>query len=308
MKSAGHLPRARAACLDYHWAVASEEVVLRTLDVIRRELGAQNAYLEFGGTPRVDPSILSHALDEHWRMVVVFGGPVDLGTMRERLGTLLEAFSGHLPSLEVPSQRLGRPPAERKLDDELLRLIGLMGGKVSLIVDESSPVIWGTSNTRNPHEDVEFLLELSQLARREPHDLKALAEVLATPSPSPEAAPAPSERELERARGTVGPRKVEDWYRSLLASLAVAPFRERKPAEFRGRQVVQPPPVGYVAQTIASQYLVLFVFDEPFSQLHAEATALHAAPYLERLIEELPPVDPTRGGAKLQKIPKLKLV
>jgi hypothetical protein len=114
------------------------------------------------------------------------------------------------------------------------------------------------------------------------------------------------ERELEKIRVEAPGLTEPEWYLVLLSSLAAVPFRGGRDRVPRARRIIQPPPVGYVAQPLASQYLLLFVFDEPFSQLHAEATALHAAPHLEKLIAELPPVDPG-GGARVVRKPKLKL-
>jgi hypothetical protein len=272
------------------------------LDLLRRELRAANVYLEFGGTPRLEPTVLSQALDEHWRVVAVFTEPPPADA-RDRLAALLNAFSSVRPSLTPVARALGRPPAERRLDEELQRLHELLGAKVVLIIDESSPMIWGSS-LRSQGLDVDVLLALAALA--EPlngEEVQQLARELALPNAADGST---RERDLERVRVEAPELTETEWYLVLLSSLAVAPFRRGRDRLPRARRIVQPPPVGYVAQPLASQYLLMFVFDEPFSQLHAEATALHAAPHLEKLIAELPPVDPG-GGARAVRKPKLKL-
>jgi hypothetical protein len=272
------------------------------LDLLRRELRAANVYLEFGGTARLEPTVLSQPLDEHWRVVAVFTEqpPSDA---RDRLAALLAAFASARPSLTPVARKLGRPPAERRLDEELQRLQELLDAKVVMIIDESSPVIWGSS-LRLHGVDVDALLTLNTLTDPLGRDeLRGLAHELAQPTPTEATSRA---RDLEKFRIEAPDLDEAEWYLVLLSSLAVAPFRRGRDRVPRGRRIVQPPLVGYVAQPLASQYLLLFVFDDPFSELHAEATALHAAPHLEKLIAELPPVDPG-GGARAVRKPKLKL-
>jgi hypothetical protein len=274
------------------------------LDLLRRELRAANVYLEFGGTARLEPTVLSQALDEHWRVVAVFAEPPPADA-RDRLAALLEAFSSARPSLTPVARTLGRPPAERRLDEELLRLHELLTARVALIIDDSSPMIWGSSALRPHGIDVDFLLALASTTDElDREGLEKLAHDLEHPGAT---SASPRERELEKLRSYAPELTSSDWYIALLASLAVAPFRRGRDRVPRGRRIIQPPPVGYVAQPLASQYLLLFVFDEPFSQLHAEGTAVHAVPHLEKLIAELPPVDPG-GGARAVRRPKLKLV
>jgi hypothetical protein len=278
------------------------------LDLLRRELRAANVYLEFGGTARLEPTVLSQPLDEHWRVVAVFTEPPPADA-RDRLAALLEAFSSVRPSLTPVARTLGRPPAERRLDEELQRLQELLGAKVALIIDDSSPMIWGSSALRSHGIDIDFLLDLASVADNlDGEQLALLARDLGDPNAKRAAASAPQrDRDMDKLRDYAPALVVEDWYIAVLSSLAVAPFRRGRDRVHRGRQVIQPQPVGYVAQPLASQYMLLFVFDEAFSQLHAEATAVHAAPHLEKLIAELPPVDPG-GGARAVRKPKLKLV
>jgi hypothetical protein len=272
------------------------------LDLLRRELRAASVYLEFGGTPRLEPTVLSQALDEHWRVVAVFTEPPPPDS-RDRLAALLDAFSSARPSLTPVARALGRPPAERRLDEELQRLQELSSAKVVLIIDDSSPVIWGSS-LRSQGLDVDVLLALASFAEQlNDEELHQLSLELAHPGATDGSV---RERDLEKVRIEAPGLTETEWYLALLSSLAAAPFRRGRDRVPRARRVIQPPPVGYVAQPLASQYLLLFVFDEPFSQLHAEATALHAAPHLEKLIAELPPVDPS-GGARVVRKPKLKL-
>lgn len=301
---------ARREC-GYDRPVPGEDSTLQVLDLLRRELRAASVYLEFGGTARLEPTVISHALDEHWRVVAVFN-EAPAPDVRDRLANLIEAFAGARPSLRPVAQKLGRPPAERRLDEELGRLQELIGAKVALVIDDASPVVWGASALRHHGIDVDLLLELARAAvtfsaQQSETTPRQLAEKLAHPHAEREHEPTPSALQLEEVRGWAPPLNAEEWYLALLASLAVAPLRERKSKDPRGRRVVQPPPIGYVAQPLASQYLLLFVFDEVFSQLHAEATAVHAGPFIEKLIQELPPIDP-QGGAREARRPKLKLV
>lgn len=286
--------------------MAGEGATLQILDLLRRELRAANVYLEFGGTARLEPTVLSQGLDEHWRVVAVFTEPPPADA-RDRLAALLQAFASVRPSLTPVARALGRPPAERRLDEELQRLQEILSAKVALIIDDSSPVIWGSSAARTHGLDVDFLLALSALSDDlNAEELHQLARELEQPNSQGPSRAVHDSRDLEKIRAEAPELKEADWYVGLLAALAAAPFRRGRDRVSRGRRVIQPPPVGYVAQPLGSQYLLLFVFDDPFSQLHAEATALHAAAHLEKLIAELPPVDPS-GGARAVRRPKLKL-
>ena len=54
-------------------------------------------------------------------------------------------------------------------------------------------------------------------------------------------------------------------------------------------------------------YWLLLVFDAvDFSELHAEAAMIHAAPWIERLVTALPPVDPDGKGGRVVKLRRLR--
>jgi hypothetical protein len=58
-----------------------------------------------------------------------------------------------------------------------------------------------------------------------------------------------------------------------------------------------------ITRAFAGIYCVVLVFDRTASSLHAETAVIRALPVIERLVEGLPPVDPTPKGARLFRLP-----
>ena len=51
-------------------------------------------------------------------------------------------------------------------------------------------------------------------------------------------------------------------------------------------------------------YRLALAFESAYSELHAEPTLTRALPSIERLVADLPPIDPTPAGARILTLPR----
>ncbi len=282
------------------------------LELVCRELGSDDARLEIGGSPSSDPRVPWTALPNGFRLVAVFAEPpADIDAVRKRLTHLGEWFG----DLDVRPPT-ARPAAEhaiarRRLDDELDALASRTGAASALVVDVTSPVIWGCSEARTDFADVEALLELAHMEAE--LGAKGVSLTLLANAPS----------EAERTRSGSGPELVRRSER-LLERLRALPLRSRTARLLEARALatlradsegseVSPPTLrlvhhgegnGYFARGFASIYVLLLTFDAALSELLVEGATLHALPVIERHVLALPPVDPPPRGGRVVRLPR----
>jgi hypothetical protein len=140
------------------------------------------------------------------------------------------------------------------------------------------------------------LLELCSLSEKQ-------AESLLTEANLNDGSRATLRRELGRLRDLAPARRLTD----VLTYRAVSQLRraheEHPPVSGHFREVVHDEEFGYLARSFASIYVLLLVFRNAYSELHAEAALLHALPVIERLVLALPPVEPPPKGGRVVKLP-----
>jgi hypothetical protein len=277
------------------------ESVERLLQVVRRELAADDARVEIGGRDPDDPRQVWCRTAEGWRVVALFDeSPEEPGRVREKLEALVDAFR------EMMRSRMQRPhgglPPQRALDDEIGALCERTGAVHGMLIDDSSPIVWGSADLqRSDEEDVDVLLADAALAERvrkeglEPADLLVRS--------APEAVRWLSDQGLERraidplvreARQRAAQNESRDrdgWTRHFRMAEALAQVRAgESPPD--GRQQDR----TLFVRKLEGIYQLLLVFEAAFSELHVEAAVMHVVPKLERLLRALPPVDPGSGG------------
>jgi len=275
---------------------------LRLLELVRKELSADDARVELGGRDPVDPCCIFSVLQDGSRLVVVYEAPpADREEKRARLEQLIESFGQGLNEGSVPPPPL--PPLDagfRRLDAALEALRSRTGSVGAIIVDLHSPVLWGSAEPQRHTDDATLLIELGDALRAVLRAGMALDDVL---SLGPEALSAKlREHGVDSER--IGPlgRTLEHADESalrhrLLTCLAVA--RARKEAHHpnpEARWAHHEPQFGYFVRSFANIYLLIAVFEGAFSELHVESAVLHALPSIERLLLSLPPIDPSPGG------------
>jgi hypothetical protein len=292
------------------------ERLRRLLELVERELGADDARLELGGREPQDERFLWCPIGEDWRLVASFKiAPPERARLLARLRQLAAAFSD-IPSSGNEPPGL-REPLMHRLDSELEALAERIEATHALVIDETSPVIWGISEPRFEAHSVESALETTKLAKRLALAELDLAEALcAKPELMRQELLAKGfssadvdalSRKIDHIHADAPYDDVAAWRRHLLVDRAIALVREQTAANdyVSGhlRASVREPSFGYLARSFATIYQLIVVFDHDFSELHAEGAVVHILPLIERLVLALPPVDPTPGRARIVKFP-----
>lgn len=293
--------------MGWRYAAAVAERLLQLLDVVKRELRADEARIELGTREPEHERVLFATLKGGWRLVVVLPEPpASRADVQAKLEALAESFAG----VTTPSEEWSIMSSElvgRRLDDELAEIAERAGAVRALVIDRQSPMIWGTSGSRRTDEDVDTGIKIAEAldaVTRAGVDLSELmksnAERVRQLLEKQGAHGTFLIREAERIRGE---RKSENaWKIHLLVSRAIRGVRRTLASDAQGahlREMVHQPYSSYLARAFASIYCLLLVFDGEFTELHAEAAAVHGIPTVERLVLALPPVDPPPPGGKL---------
>ncbi len=286
--------------------------------------------MELGGDPPDDPATLWRDLSGGWRVVAVLEAPPeDREEQLARLDALVASFSGLTATAAHAEQPGVRVPVAVALSAALADLASRAGGTDAVVIDGTSPVLWGTSDvTRGLEEDVASALEVAALDERARDVGVDIAPLLATDEGGlggalaqtgvSEGLAADLGREIRvmRRRAGIHNRDAVAWHRYLLVCRAIADTRalltgaagahgaagthaaHAAHAAHTGhlRESVHEEGFGLLARAFANIYLLVIAFDGTFSELHAEAAMLHALPRIERLVLSLPPVDPLTGG------------
>ncbi len=281
--------------------------LLKLLELIQRELGADDARIEIGGRDPTAPEVLWCPLPNGYRMVALFSTPPEQrGTLEERLRTLASSF---MDLVEPLGERLAqlREPLARRLDEELRVLSQRASGLAAVVIDDSSPVIWGASHGRRGVEDVQVARRTAALELRATRYGFGLVDLLQDDSwasflDGHGVADDLRGELLEYARNLSG-RTHEDrqaYRREVLTARAIAAVRERVEQGARSlRASHQGDDLGYFTRPFGGIYQLIVVFAGAFSELHAEAAALHALPLVERLVMALPPLEPPPPGGRV---------
>lgn len=285
------------------------EELLRLLDVVKRELGADDARAELGGRDPIAPNVVHAALGPSWRVVAIFAAPPgDREAKREKLELLLAPFAETARRAEPPRGEPGLAK-QQDLDEELDALAERAGARAALVFDERSPVLWGCSGLRAPGWD----LDAMDRARSLTTDVRAVgldpARWIAEGAPSAEELEGAGVDETMAQRwshrfqrlGAIAPAwGAAEWQEALQMAMAVGAAR----AECRGgrapeRVAKSAEGWGLFAKGFAQIYLAALVYDGAYSELHAEGPLVRALPYIETLVLSLPPVEPPPKGAKV---------
>jgi hypothetical protein len=303
--------------------------LLRLLELVCRELEAEDAHVRLGGRRDDDPRLLEAELRPGCRLVVRFAEPPPrLEETVQRLAELAHAFTSTvLHAIDAVDAVWSRSTSARDgahagaggygqaLVQTLADLRDATGAALALVVDRQSPVIWGCSDPDLGLRDRPAARVLAGALT----SLRAqgLDPVHAAASQSPEAAGlrleqaaqglrAPKASELERAAkgGASGSASLELARRALQnaehaqpggAALVAAAARalllldESPDAPARMPEGDEP---GLASKGFLGLYVVALVFTRPFSPLRVEGVLRRALPIIERHVLELPPLEP----------------
>lgn len=286
------------------------QALLRFLEYVRRELGADDVRGEIGGR-EPGPDDIWGTMPGGIRVVAVFDTPPDdPAAARAKLRALVESFASlAAPRDEVPQGPQPRVGVGHDLDDALDVLAQRARALAALVIDDTSPVIWGSSLVPHGPEDVDEAMWVARVSSAiaalglEPLDLLVKdADSVRTALMATGASDAAAlSRDLERLR-ELGARVLDRPH--LIAMRGIAAVREAEGKE------TSPLPAGLhlMVREFATIYRLVLVFEAGFSELHAEAALIHALPAIERLVTSLPPRDPVSGGAKVAVLRRLRRV
>lgn len=290
------------------------EEVERLLEVVCKELGADDARLELGGKDPGEDAVWC-ALPTGFRLVAILPEAEEprtddeLTRLREKLVFLARSFDATFDRVSPPAPRPAGNP-QHALDDALDVLAGQTSALAALVVDNDSPVFWGSSLEPRGDEDLEAAARAAEALAVASAGGLDLAAILAGTAEGP--VPTELERPVAHIRADAGDeRDAEEWHRRLTVFAATTALREacRGEGELGTRHAVHDDDLAYLARSFGGIYWLVLAFEvSRFSELHAEAAMIHALPWIERLVLSLPPIDPKGGGGRVLKLRRLRPV
>ena len=168
----------------------ADSALRRFLELVTRELGADDARAELGGKDPSLPSIVFANLSDGWRLVAVFDRALpaeERSTAQGKLDRLAQSFAHTLADLHPPVPTPSSELPARRLDDALESLRARTGSVAVVVIDGNSPVLWGSS------EGQREIVEIDGIARqaREAHDRQPRRGPVAIVAARPRATNAP---------------------------------------------------------------------------------------------------------------------
>jgi hypothetical protein len=270
----------------------SEETLDRLTAIVRRDLGADS--LRVGAPDDVEPT--DHEIDcelpDGRRIVAVFSEPpADRDARRRRLEMIVASFPGLAKVLPA-----AQPPV-RSLGDELAAVSERAGALHAVVIDATSPVVWGADHASAPREDLDADLETAKLFLLEPSSAEGGVEWFDPEQTAVNAVGSEDAAASNDGAATPANREGELWEEYLLVRRAIAAVRalpeiaSLKKGDHLHESLGEES-FGYFALSFATIYVLILVFDGPFEELRVERAVAHALPAIERLVLALPPLDP----------------
>ncbi len=152
----------------------------RFLELVKKDLGAEDARIELGGKPPTNPDLLWCEVPGcDARVVAVMSGPVrGRLELEHKLTGLAEGFAGTID--RSAARATGRPfegsSTRARLDAELSALVARAGAARAAVFDTSSPMIWGASlleDGANSSANLELERWVEELRSDRAEELKA---------------------------------------------------------------------------------------------------------------------------------------
>lgn len=285
--------------------------LLRLLELVCRELEAEDAHVRLGGRRDDDPRLVATELRPGCQLVVRFAEPPpEPEAVAQRMAELADAFTSTVvqaletvdavwsrsPGLSVGAHAGGQVQA---LVQTLADLRDATGAALALVVDRQSPVIWGCSDPALGLRDRPAARVLAGALTS--LQAQGLDPVHAAASHAPEAAglrlehagrETPGSASLELARRALqNAEHAQPGGAALLAAAARALLLLDEAPEAPPRLPEGDEP-GLASKGLLGLYVVALVFTRPFSPLRVEGVLRRALPIIERNVTELPPLDP----------------
>lgn len=267
------------------------ENVQRFLSLVRRELAAADTRLELGGRPPEDRLTVWIELEAGFRLVAIFDEPCkDAQAVRGRMASLANTFDQTLTEVakRAPVPRVAaNAVVALKLQETLDALCERTSAAAAIVIDDHSPAVWGCSAGASWLTEVGSATALGQALGQSVADGLDLGDWLEHGTGA-EQLPRLYADALNQLRTTIAPGQV-----ALLLGLAHARHRHFS------HDAVHTPPLAVLARPLLGIYRLVLSFEGEFSELHASSTTTRALPIIERLVRELPPLEPTPKGGRV---------
>jgi hypothetical protein len=245
------------------------------MGLVRRELGADEVRVLDRPSPAVTAqNVLEATLPDGRRLVVAFAAPPPAKeALTRRLEMLVSTFG---QSLEDGAA--ARPASQgsivQSLRDQLRVIAARTGGANAVVIDATSPVIWGSAMTGHPVEPQRRNVELVDVSRHQVVSSGGAAGVDRRPADTPRDPPI----ETLTNKAIRGVRA--------LSALSEIPKGRHLAHDFREADF------ACAVRSFAGIYVLIIVFDGPFDELRVERVIAETLPRVERLVLALPPLDP----------------
>lgn len=238
----------------------------RFFDVLKRDLGCTEARLV--GADEVvadDPRTLCIALGGARALVLEFDAPVDdRAELERRAGVWIEAFHDLLGDADAASPTRDERPAPQRLHEELVLLCEAAGAFDALVIDATSPFVWGSALREERYPVGPKAQVVSLEARR--RGVRQL--------------PVGTEEDDTRSERVVRRVREHPDFAGLGQGARFAVTSKKGES-------------GYVARSFASIYALVLAYEGPVDELRAERALQERLERIERLVVALPPDDPT---------------
>src|SRR5262245_8521896 len=139
----------------------ADTAVRRFLDLVQKELTADDVRAELGGRDPNAAELVYKNLSGGWRIVAVFqSAPADRAAVQAKLDRLAGTFSHTLAEIPGPPIPRASVSPARRLDDTLEALRARTGAVAVVVIDSNSPVLWGSSDLERDFVDVESFAKI----------------------------------------------------------------------------------------------------------------------------------------------------
>lgn len=142
------------------YKAAVNDELLRFLEMARRELGGVDARAEIGGRAPESGDTVVCEISEDSRIVVVLGSETgDSSLLSVKLERLVETFLRDMPPPSVGQVRGTQDPTQHgRLRQALEDLVERAGARVAAVLDQTSPIIWGSTLAQDSDGNVDTLI------------------------------------------------------------------------------------------------------------------------------------------------------
>ncbi|MBX7081239.1 MAG: hypothetical protein K1X88_18710 [Nannocystaceae bacterium] len=279
------------------------DALQRLLELVARELEADDVRLEL--TLRAPaPEAIWVELAGGFRLHAIFGiPPIDADARREKLVALAQTFSTTFDAAlaRAPAPMTGTELAAHALDETLTQVVDRAAAIAAVVIDDASPMIWGSSLQPRGAEDVDvasWVTAAAQAAAKHGRELAALVVASASELDAALADVAAEDRNrIVRAASRLaqsGPVRTLAQWRQMIATMRAIAAARRAGGDAK-QSATGAEPWGFISRGFGGIYRVVLACDVGTSELHAEATLLRALPVIEKQVAMLPPIQPGGG-------------